>query len=166
MTRQTLSRDQEKKAPAWQRLGRYGPLLLWIGFISFASTSEFSAANTSRLIGPLVLWLFPNISDQRLATIHFLTRKSAHFTEYAILGFLVRRAFVTSAHAFIQRHWLKLGLLIIVAYSLLDEFHQSFEPSRTASIYDSMIDMAGGLTVLLILKLYDKRAGERESPPA
>jgi VanZ family protein len=39
-----------------------------------------------------------------------------------------------------------------VIYALLDEYHQSFVPSRTASIFDSMIDMAGGLTALLIVR--------------
>lgn len=145
-----------------QRLWRYGPLLLWILFISFASTSEFSAGNTSKIIRPILLWLFPDISEARLTTIHFLTRKAAHFSEYAVLAFLAQRAFITSAHTFILRYWFQLGLLLVVLYALLDEYHQSFVPTRTPSIYDSAIDMAGGLTVLLILKAYRKRTGERE----
>jgi len=76
-----------------------------------------------------------------------------------VLAFLARRAFITSSNAFIQRHWFQVGVILVVIYSLLDEFHQSFEPSRTASIYDSAIDVAGGLSVLLVLKLYDKRVG-------
>lgn len=159
MTRQTLSRSQPvQPSSARRRLWRYGPLLLWLAFISFASTSEFSASNTSQIVRPILLWLFPNISEARLATIHFLTRKAAHFSEYAVLAFLARRAFITSAHAFLRQYWFQLGLLLVVIYALLDEFHQSFVPSRTASIYDSAIDIAGGLTVLLILKFYGKRA--------
>ena len=145
-----------------QRLWRYGPLLLWILFISLASTSEFSAGNTSQIIRPILLWLFPDISEARVATIHFLTRKAAHFSEYAVLAFLAQRAFITSAHAFIQRYWFQLGLLLVVLYALLDEYHQSFVPTRTPSIYDSAIDVAGGLTVLLIFKAYRKRTGERQ----
>jgi len=53
-----------------------------------------------------------------------------------------------------------LGLLLVVIYGLLDEFHQSFVPSRTASIYDSMIDIAGGLTVLLIFKFFGRSVRE------
>jgi VanZ family protein len=49
-----------------------------------------------------------------------------------------------------------------VIYGLLDEFHQSFVPSRTASVYDSVIDIAGGLTVLLIFRFYGKKPVERE----
>lgn len=91
-----------------------------------------------------------------MAAIHFLIRKAGHLTEYAILALLARRAFVTSSKSSIQRRWFELGLLLVTCYALLDEFHQSFVPSRTASIYDSAIDMAGGLIVLLFFKLYDK----------
>ncbi len=161
MTKQTLSwNGAGTRSSKRRRVWRYGPLLLWLAFIFFASTSEFSAANTSQLVRPLFLWLFPNLSEAQLATAHFLTRKAGHFTEYAVLAFLVRRAFITSAQALIQRHWFQLGLLLVVVYALLDEFHQSFVPSRTPSIYDSAIDIAGGLTVLLICRLYGKRAPE------
>jgi VanZ family protein len=157
MTKQTLSWTEARAhSSTRQRLRRYGPLLFWLAFISFASTSEFSAANTSQLVRPLLLWLFPNISEDRLTVVHFLTRKAGHFIEYAVLAFLARRAFVTSFHTIIQRYWFQLALLLIVSYALLDEFHQSFIPSRTPSIYDSAIDILGGLTVLLIFKLLCK----------
>jgi VanZ family protein len=162
MKRQTLNEGGGKvHSSTRRRLWRYGPLVLWILFISFASTSEFSAANTSQILRPFLLWLFPNISEARLATIHFLTRKAAHFTEYAVLAFLARRAFITSSSAFIQRHWFQLGLLLVVVYALLDEYHQSFVPSRTPSIYDSSVDVAGGITVLLLFKLSQTRFGRR-----
>lgn len=147
-----------------RRLWRYGPLVLWILFISFASTGEFSAGNTSAILRPILLWLFPNLSESRFAALHFLTRKAGHFTEYAVLALLARRAFITSAHAFLRRHWFESGLILVVIYGLLDEFHQSFVPSRTPSIYDSAIDIAGGLTVLLIFKFYDRNRRQSEAP--
>ncbi|MGH9873425.1 MAG: VanZ family protein [Pyrinomonadaceae bacterium] len=146
-----------------RRFWRYGPLVFWILFISFASTSGFSAGSTSAILRPMLLWLFPNLSESQLAAAHFLTRKAGHFTEYAVLGFLARRAFITSSKAFLQRYWFQSGLLVVIIYGLLDEFHQSFVPSRTPSIYDSAIDIAGGLTVLLIFKFYARNPRERES---
>lgn len=140
------------------RLWRYGPLILWILFISCASTAEFSAVNTSRYLRPLVLWFFPTLSEAQLAAIHFLLRKLGHFAEYAVLAFLARRALITSSRGQLRQRWFELGLLLVVIYGLLDEFHQSFVPSRTASVYDSAVDIAGGLTVLLLFKLRD-RAG-------
>jgi VanZ family protein len=141
-----------------QRFRRYGPLLLWMVFIWFASTRSFSALNTSKVIRPIILWLSPNLSEDRVAAIHFLIRKVAHFTEYAILAWLARRAFITSSRGLIQAYWFQLALLLVACYSLLDEFHQSFVSSRTASLYDCAIDVAGGLTVLLALKLLYKRS--------
>jgi VanZ family protein len=98
-----------------------------------------------------VLWLFPNTSAETLATIHFITRKLAHFTEYAILGFFAARAFR------VHQRWFLISLVLIVVYALIDEYHQSFVPSRTASVFDSLIDMAGGLTALIIVLTRSRR---------
>jgi VanZ family protein len=133
-------------------LSRYLPLIVWLAFIFVASSDNFSANNTSRIIGPLVLWLFPNTSPETLAVIHLIVRKIAHFTEYAILAYLAARAFRTSSHPALANHWLLAAFALVVAYALLDEYHQSFVPSRTASIYDSFIDMSGGLVALLALR--------------
>lgn len=136
---------------------RYGPVLLWIGFIWVASTHGFSAGNTSRIVRPLLLWLFPNIAETQVAAVHVFTRKAAHFVEYAILAFLARRAFVTSSRKFLREHWFALSLLIVVFVASLDELHQSFVPSRTGSVYDSGIDLAGGLTALVVSWFYRRR---------
>jgi VanZ family protein len=147
-----------------QRLWRYGPLLVWMAFISFASTGEFSAENTSRIIRPLLLWLFPQIDPATLAYIHFLVRKTAHFTEYAIFAFLAARALASSSRAVLRHGWFFISLLLVIFYALFDEYHQSFVVSRTASIYDSLIDMSGGLTMLLLYALWRKRrASTRKS---
>ena len=132
-------------------VSRYLPLIAWLVFISFASSDNFNAGNTSRIIGPLILWLFPNTSPETLEVVHYFTRKIAHFTEYAILGFLAARAFRTSPHPAIKQRWFLICVALVVVYALLDEYHQSFVPSRTASIFDSLIDMSGGLVALIIV---------------
>jgi len=145
------------------RLWRYLPLLLWIVFISFASTAEFSAVNTSTVLRPLVLWFLPTISEAKLATVHFILRKLGHFTEYAVLAYLARRAFISSSYGLLRHYSSQWALGLVVAYALLDEFHQSFVPSRTASIYDSAIDVAGGITILLFMKLFRGAASSHEA---
>ncbi|HEX7997330.1 MAG TPA: VanZ family protein [Pyrinomonadaceae bacterium] len=145
-------------AGVWRRrLWRYGPLVLWMGFIWFASTGEFSADNTSRIIRPLLLWLFPDISPSKIAHAHFIVRKTAHFTEYALLAFLAARALAVSSRSVLRRNWFLISLLLIVFYALVDEYHQSYVATRTASIYDSLIDMSGGLTALLLYALWRRR---------
>lgn len=150
--------------PARDRIWRYAPLLLWMLFIYLASTSGFSAANTSRFIRPLLLWLFPEISQERIALVHFIIRKAAHFTEYAILGFLAARAFLSSSHRLLREYWLHAALSLIVSYALLDEFHQSFVHSRTASIFDSGIDIAGGLFALVCMAYLNLHQRKSQHP--
>ncbi|OLE53054.1 MAG: hypothetical protein AUG51_15130 [Acidobacteria bacterium 13_1_20CM_3_53_8] len=148
----------QSRGRIWRsRVSRYAPLVLWLGLIFFASTGEFSAENTSLIIGPLLHWLFPNISDERVQLVHFFVRKLAHFTEYAVLALLAVRAFTNSSHEAIRRRWFLLSLLLIALYALSDEFHQSFVTTRTASLYDSLIDTSGGLTALLLLAYRRKK---------
>jgi VanZ family protein len=127
------------------RIWRYAPVIICMAFISFASSNEFSAANTSRVIRPLLLWLFPNITEESIGLAHFLMRKAAHITEYAVLGWLAARAFTGSSRVFLRQRWFLAGLLLIALHAVLDEYHQSFVPSRTGSLYDSAIDIVGGL---------------------
>lgn len=133
-------------------VSRYVPLIAWMAFISFASSASFSASNTSSFIGPLIEWLFPRASAETVLFVHFVVRKLAHFLEYAILGLLAARAFSGSPKQTVRSRWFVISVGLIVAYALLDEYHQSFVPSRTASIFDSFIDMAGGIVALLVVR--------------
>jgi VanZ family protein len=139
------------------RLWRYAPLAAWVCFIFFASTANFSASNTSRIIGPLLLWLFPRISEATIDEVHLLVRKTAHFTEYAALALLAARAFQTSLRPSLSRRWWLASFLLVAVVALSDEYHQSFVPSRTASVYDSLLDMTGGATALACAALWLSR---------
>jgi VanZ family protein len=141
------------RARAW----RYGPLLVWMLLILLFSTGGMSASNTSRIIRPVLLWLFPDISEERLLFTHFIVRKAAHFTEYAILALLAARAFLGSSRELLRRRWFLASLALVVVYALSDEYHQRFVPTRTGSIYDSLIDISGGLTALFCLTLWRRR---------
>ena len=145
------------RARAW----RYAPLIVWMILIFLFSTSGMSASNTSLIVRPLLLWLFPDISEERLNFAHFIVRKTAHFTEYAILALLAARAFISSSRLSLRRRWLAASLLLVVVYALADEYHQTFVPTRTGSIYDSFIDITGGLTALILLMLWHRRKDER-----
>jgi Predicted integral membrane protein len=150
--------------PTRHRLWRYGPLVLWSLLIFFASTSFLSGSNTAEVVRPFLLWLFPHASEATLNFIHgILIRKGAHFTEYAIFALLAARALRTSSRDFLRSHWLSVALAFVVVYALGDEFHQSFVPSRTASIYDSMIDTCGGLAALCLLVTLRRRSRRLES---
>jgi VanZ family protein len=133
------------------RLWRYGPLAIWAALIFIGSSDLLSGSNTSMFLVRPLHWLLPQASDTTLRTLHLVLRKAGHFTEYAILALLAARAFRTSSRELLRSRWFWASLFLVIAYSLTDEFHQSFVPSRTASIYDSMIDTLGGLTALALL---------------
>jgi len=133
------------------RVSRYGPLIVWATLIFIGSSDLLSASHTGAFIVRPLHWLLPNASEPTLATIHFILRKAGHFTEYAILALLAARAFRTSTNEILRDRWFWVSLIFVIVYSLSDEFHQSFVPTRTASIYDSMIDTFGGLTMLSFL---------------
>src|ERR1044072_5916983 len=86
-------------------LWRYGPVIAWVCFIFFASTASFSASNTSRIIRRLLFWLSPAISEASINQVHFLVRKAAHFTEYAVLALLAARAFRASPRLALSARW-------------------------------------------------------------
>jgi VanZ family protein len=150
-----------EQKPRGGRLWRYVPVVLWMAVIFAASTSALSGDNTSRLIGPILHWLFPNFSEAKIEVAHFVVRKAAHFAEYAVLAFLAARAFATSKRVTLRRRFFYVTLFLIVVYSLSDELHQNFVPTRTGSIYDSFIDIAGGLTALTIYTLLRRRSQGR-----
>ena len=136
-----------------RRLSRYGPLVLWAALIFLFSSGLFSGSKTSSVVRPLLLWVYPNISDATVAIVHALIRKGSHFAEYAILALFAARAFRTSSREFLRHHWFGVSLGIVIIYALSDEFHQSFVPSRTASIYDCLIDSVGGLAALAVVAI-------------
>lgn len=140
-----------KRPHSKKRLLRYGPVILWAALIFVFSSGLFSGSNTSSIVRPLVLWVYPGISDAALTLVHGLIRKAGHFVEYAILALFAARAFRTSSREFLRDHWFAVSLTFVAVYALSDEFHQSFVSSRTASIYDCLIDTAGGLAALIIL---------------
>jgi VanZ family protein len=50
-----------------------------------------------------------------------------------------------------------------MVYALTDEFHQSFVPSRTASIQDSLIDSAGALIALSVMWFRHRKTRESQA---
>jgi len=152
------------KSQVAERLWRYGPPVVWAALIFIGSSDVLSSSHTSSfLIRPLRA-LFPGASEATLAAIHFTLRKVGHFSEYAILAWLTSRALRTSSQERLRGRWFWLALAFVVCYALFDEFRQSFVPSRTASIYDSLIDTTGGLTALVILRVRTASGSDRIKP--
>jgi len=122
-----------------------------------------SAEHTSRIIGPMLRWFRPTISLAGIAKVQFIVRKAAHVSEYAVLSALIFRAFVRTV--WVGRLMLSAAvvLLLCAAYAASDEFHQSFVPSRTASMRDVLIDIGGVILGMMIYGSFAQRKRERVS---
>ena len=122
------------------------PVVFWMGLIFTGSGDSHSFQHSSRLIEPVVRFLFPNIAPETLNSVVVFFRKCAHLTEYAILALLFWRA-LRKPQKSDTRPWsgkLALSCIGLVAlYAASDEFHQSFVPSREASLRDVLIDTTG-----------------------
>lgn len=93
--------------------------------------------NTSRFIEPMLSWLFPLASKETISVLHALVRKTAHFTEYAVLFWLLLRGPMAG------RPYMALGVCVV--YACLDESHQIFVAGRTPSLWDVALDSTGAL---------------------
>lgn len=125
-------------------LKRWVPALIWMGAIFVASTDLMSAEHTSRFIGPFLRWLNPGVSPATIATVQLAVRKVAHVTEYAVLAILLLQAWPRG----VESRFFRTGFAVFAVctcYAALDEFHQSFVASRTASAFDVLIDTGGAL---------------------
>ena len=122
------------------------PLVLWFALIFMASRDTNSFQHSSRIIGPLVKWLLPKLTEEQVGDVVFFARKCAHATEYAVLAWLFWRAFRhalrvprgTWSWRVAQFAW--LGATI---YAITDELHQSFVPNRQGSGWDVLLDSLG-----------------------
>jgi VanZ family protein len=130
---------------------RFAPLVLWTGLIFFLSSNQGSMSETSRFIGPLLHFLFPSASDEEIQLVHFYIRKAAHVTEYVIFALIAYRAFALSPGRVRRKYRFIVPVLLAAAVASIDEFNQSFEPSRTSSPYDVLLDISGAVTALLAL---------------
>ncbi len=125
---------------------------MWVIFS--ASSDRGSFQHSSRLVAPLVHWLFPHITSAALYNTVIFARKCAHITEYAILTLLVWRALRKPVRQDSRPwHWpdATRTALVVVLYAASDEFHQRFVPSREGAVRDVLIDSSGALLALLVL---------------
>jgi len=132
------------------------PVLLFMALIYGASSDTMSFEHSSRFLGPLLHWLFPNISPSTQDALLFSIRKLAHFTEYAILVLLVWRALRHTRRTappppgWTWRHPL-LAFVLVGLYAISDELHQTFVPTRQGSYCDVLIDASGAAVALVLL---------------
>ena len=116
--------------------------------------SDSSNAQSSQII-QVLHQVFSNLSSRTsgldASVLTFIVRKTAHFTEYAILGILF---YLLYRQILPQKNGLRLVVLAILSsflYACTDEIHQLFVPGRSGQFTDVLVDTLGasfGCTVL------------------
>ena len=127
--------------------------VLWTALILSTSNGAFSSAHTGSILDTLFAH---RLSPAALATLNIVFRKSAHLTGYGILGALWFRALRGSRGGWSWR-WVLGAVAIAAAVAGIDEWHQSFVPSRGASVYDVLLDTVGALMANVIIRFMVKR---------
>jgi len=155
------------------------PPLAWMVLIFSGSGDARSYQHSAGLVEPFLRWLFPHMSQAHIESLHYLIRKCAHLTEYAVLALLLWRALRNSAALRprpvaaksdrpgedglvapkrSERGWdwteARMAVLIVMLYAATDEFHQMFVPTREAAVHDVLIDTVGGLVGIILLWMF------------
>ena len=150
------------------RLRLWLPALMWLGVIAYESFGLPSAITGSWLQN-LFRTLHIHLPPATFDFLHHALRKSGHFTGYGILSLLLFRAWFYSLGAggiSISGFRLRCALLSLggtLLTAIADEWHQSFTAGRTGTPKDVAVDMAGGVTALLIALLIVVVASRRNS---
>jgi VanZ family protein len=119
------------------------PVVAWMSMIFLFSTELFSGTHTTSFLRPILSSLLPDTSADQIETVHLFLRKLGHWGEYFILAMLSIRALHADLPAQSRQRRAAGAIAIATLYAASDEWHQSFVPSRSASIVDVLIDCLG-----------------------
>ena len=126
-----ITQPRNRSTRSWFNVVRYWlPALCCMALIFFLSSLSGSS-----------------LSD--FGSLDVIIKKGAHITEYAILYFLLFRAFQS---LMVTRRALIVSAVIAVLYSISDEYHQTFVPFREGTVRDVFIDSIGIFLMYLILR--------------
>lgn len=138
-------------------------VLINMAIIYFFSeeSMEDSGDRSTGIVEKIMYLLHPDYDSLKwstrmeiMASTHRLVRKLAHFAEFGLLGFLSAWlvAYVNRRKKWI-RAWLEwlIPIVFCLLYAISDEVHQIFS-NRGASAKDVVIDFAGAVTGILLLR--------------
>lgn len=79
--------------------------------------------------------------------IEFLIRKAAHFFIFGFLAVII--------YSLLPKHAFRIvtASIITLLFAIADEYHQSLTGGRTPTSQDVMLDMAGAITFLVLLRI-------------
>ena len=143
-----MTSQQKEVLKVWIAAG------LWLALIAIESTAMLSAENTGRFLFPILHYLF-GITRAQFRIWHIVIRKGGHVIGYFILSVLLFRAWrltLTMEHAARwAMRWATVAFLMTALVASLDEWHQSFIPSRTGRVADVILDSSAALLAQFVM---------------
>lgn len=131
--------------------------IIWMGviFMFSAQVSDESKSSsnkvTSAVVNTVISIKKENISEEKRQKIiedkTFIVRKTAHFTEYFILGLILILYLQTKEK--LTTKYIILAIIFCVLYATSDEIHQLFVDGRSCKIMDILIDTCGSSLAIL-----------------
>ena len=144
---------------------------MWVIF-GFSGQNGEESGSISRKITEAVtknISSIQNLEKQEkekvLKKIEHIIRKLAHFSLYAVIGFLLMS--LMSTYKLKQKNRILVSGSIVLLYAISDEIHQAFIPGRGPQIGDVGIDFSGvvvGMCVVLVaISFYTNKTVKREN---
>ena len=114
---------------------------------------------------PAIVWagIIFGISSLPISLIEMSPRfhldKLLHVGIFYVFCLLLNRALLNQSRVpHLAANHLVVSLVLVVAYGILDELHQTVVPGRTPDVYDALADSLGGLACTFYLLLRANRA--------
>lgn len=134
-------------------------LVFWcvLIFVFSAQNAENSSKTSGAVVTRVVETVYPDYKtlpkekQQSITdTVTVMVRKTAHFSEYFVLGVF---AFLTAvAYTKWGLKWrCATAFAFCVLYSVRDEWHQYFVVGRACRVTDMLIDSMGSLAAVILL---------------
>ena len=132
-------------------------IFITIAIIAFIFIQSALPGDVSGAESGFIVSMLHELTHMDFDVLSLIVRKTAHFTEYMILGFSLavnvldwRKSKGVKQSTFAS--W-RTAWLIGTMYAVTDEIHQYFVPERACAVTDMLIDSVGvavGVAVMLL----------------
>jgi VanZ family protein len=154
-TSEYMEHGPGKTYPALQ----WGLILAWAGLIFYLSSRAFGPRFSRRLLALGLHLVNLHLAPHAFVLLDTLIRKLAHLVEYGIFALVLYWLPSGKGNNLWRPRRAVVCVLVATAYSLTDEFHQSFVPGRHASLFDCALDASGAALAMLICYISSRRRG-------
>ncbi len=138
-------------------------LIIWMIIIfGFSNQNVVSSLSLSDKVASKIIDIVVKVKEKEITpqekakmvkNTRLIVRKTAHFTEYFILGILVFKIF----EMYGVKRVLVYSIIFCFLYACSDELHQLFSNGRTAKVLDVLIDTSGSVLSIICLQFIKKR---------